>query len=201
MSRSLTGAYVESRFKALVDIAGGDAYVNGAPYSASGALGRANLSVLARVPNANKNEPSSLFAIQIQVPRVKANDTSDAIKIAEVPTINNGYTSNGNALTAPIVVPAGLTLLAASVAYGSLSAGTSATFGIKVRNNNNNVDQTVTTLAPATAQALTVLEPNLEGGLSWVYAQLLSITINGGGAADYMVDLVVTLICKSKHVA
>jgi hypothetical protein len=198
MSRSVTGAALEAKFRALVDEIGGDAYSSGAPYSAAGALGRDALSPGLRISNAAKNEPYALFAIQLRGSKILRD--------------GDGATSNGNN-SDEIYLPswmyaasADTSIVAANVAFAAQSAGTDVSVRVIITKytpalaSTAVTDQTVAGLASATFAGLTVANGSMVG-FSRLIGVLDVTAVTGGGASDYIVDPVITVICKSKHVA
>lgn len=197
MSRSISGSALEARFRALVDIAGGDAYQAGAPYSAVGALGKSSLSSTLKIGNASKQEPYSLFTVQFRAGKIIRDD------------ITYYYAAPTALLPASLTsVSADASIVAANFAFAGQNVGTNATVTVSVTKSLTPVssgisviNQSVATLAPATIATLTISGNASLVGYTRLVCSFDPTVITGGGATDYIIDPVVTLICKAKHVA
>lgn len=189
MSR-LSGSYIETKIRSNIDLIGGSGYSGGVAYSTPGALSSANVSTLTRIGNDLKSEPYSLYAVQFRWAR-----------------LDNGalyVTVDSTTFTLPGCISSAqnsASIVAANFAYGSLTGGTSLACTVRLSVNGSLViDQNISGLAPLVNQVLTVSAGSLVGASSiddWVQGVLIA----GGTVSDAVIDAVMTLVVKSKHVA
>lgn len=194
MTAALTGSYIESKIKALVDSAGGYAYVGGAAYSTPGALGLANLASSVQVANSQKQEPYSLFSLQL--------------RHASVGTALLTPPPSWTYCPAPPYVSSSLsdsTVVAVYFSYAGLTAGTSADFVLSVDKPGASggpyiAQENSVLLAPLVVHSMPIISSSLSGAT--VIRFIVTVAgITGGSWSDYVIDPMVTLICRSKHVA
>lgn len=190
MSR-LTGSYIESKIGSNIDLIGGSGYIGGASYSAPGALTSSNISTLTKIGNGLKSEPYSLHAIQFRWSK---------LAIGVVPaSLDRTFFMLPDTFLSPT---SATEIVSANFAYTALTAGTSMTGAVMLvaYDRSRMIDHTITNLAPVSLSNATVLIGTLAGNVT-LQAVLGVTSIAGGSGSDCVLDAVLTLICKSKHVA